>query len=128
MSTAELKSSDCNKWPPLSKDETEALLPSVPTWSVVGEEPPKLEREFKCKNFQCALDYVNHAGKVCEERGHHADLSIFGYNNVKVSIYSHGTKSLTENDVNLAKAIDANFSIAYSKTWLKEHPECEEKA
>ena len=125
MSTADLKSSDCNKWPPLKKEEIDELKPGVPTWSVVGEEPPKLEREFKCKNFQCALDYVNHAGKVCEERGHHADLSIFGYNNVKVSIYSHGTKSLTENDFNLAKAIDSDFSIAYSKKWLKEHPECE---
>ena len=123
--SSELKSNECNKWPALGKTEIEALLPSIKTWSVIGNEPPKLEREFKTKNFQCALDFVNHAGKVCEDRGHHADLAIFSYNNVRVSIYSHGTNSLTENDFNLAKAIDKDFAIAYSKKWLKEHPECE---
>jgi|TARA_A100001015_G_scaffold210447_1_gene235784 4a-hydroxytetrahydrobiopterin dehydratase len=121
--TSELKSSDCDRWPALSRDQIEELLPGVKAWSVEGSEPPKLERKFKTKNFQCALDFVNHAGKVCEERGHHADLAIFGYNNVKLSIYSHGTNSLTENDFNLAKAIDCDFTIAYNKKWLKDHPE-----
>lgn len=121
--TKNLKSNDCNAWPPLSAEEVDSLLPSVKAWKVVGDSPPKLEREFKTKNFQTALDFVNHAGAVAENRGHHPDLSIFGYNNVKVVIYSHGTNSLTKNDFDLANAIDSDFSIAYNKKWLKEHPE-----
>ena len=61
MTTA-LKSSDCNEWPPLSAEEIEVSKSAVPLWKVVGDSPPKLSREFKTKNFQCALDFINHAG------------------------------------------------------------------
>jgi 4a-hydroxytetrahydrobiopterin dehydratase len=121
MTTA-LKSSDCNEWPPLSAEEIEVSKSAVPLWKVVGDSPPKLSREFKTKNFQCALDFINHAGKVAEERGHHPDLHIEGWNGVRVVIYSHGTNSLTQNDFNLAEAIDKDFSVAYNKKWLSENP------
>lgn len=122
-STSGLKSSDCNSWPPLSADEIETKVKELPLWIVQGTAPPILQREFKTKNFSTALEYINHAGAVCEERGHHANFHLTGWNTVKVEIYSHGTNSLTENDFNLAVAMDKGFSIAYSKKWLKENPE-----
>lgn len=122
-STSGLKSSDCNSWPPLSADEIETKVKGLPLWIVEGKAPPILQREFKTKNFSTALEYINHAGAVCEERGHHANFHLTGWNTVKVEIYSHGTNSLTENDFNLAVAMDKGFSIAYSKKWLKENPE-----
>ena len=122
-STSELKSSDCNSWPPLSADEIETKVKGLPLSVVEGKAPPILQREFKTKNFSTALEYINHAGAVCEERGHHANFHLTGWNTVKVEIYSHGTNSLTENDFNLAVAMDKGFSIAYSKKWLKENPE-----
>ena len=122
MTTA-LKSNDCNAWPPLSAEEIEASKRKTPLWKVEGASPPVLVREFKTKNFQSALDFINHAGAVAERRGHHPNLHITGWNNVKVDIYSHGTNSLTENDFNLAEAIDKDYVIAYSKKWLKENPE-----
>ena len=53
--TSELKSSDCDRWPALSRDQIEELLPGVKAWSVEGSEPPKLERKFKTKNFHSKI-------------------------------------------------------------------------
>ena len=125
LKSSDLKSSDCNSWPPLGTEEIKAQSNKLPLWSVEGESPPVLQREFKTKNFAAALEYINHAGAVCEQRGHHANFHLTSWNTVKVDVYSHGTNSLTENDFNLAAAIDSGYSIAYSKKWLKENPEVE---
>ena len=79
-----LKSSDCDLWPPLSDEIIRERLLAYPMWrlipgtpattstaSVGGDGdaktaaaavPPKLCRDFVCKNFQAALDALNAAG------------------------------------------------------------------
>eukprot|EP00606_Chrysophyceae_sp_TOSAG23-5_P001566 GSChrysophyteH2.ASY1.ANO1.511.1 assembled CDS len=54
-----------------------------------------LERSFVTKNFQCALDFMVAAGAVAESRGHHPDLHLTSYRNVRVVVYSHGLSALT---------------------------------
>ena len=54
-----LASSDCNAWPPLSAEEIGERMPSVPMWNLQGESPPHLVRDFTCKDFAAALEFVN---------------------------------------------------------------------
>ena len=128
MATAtQPKSNECDKWPPLSVDEIAERKDLCPAWTIIeaeGDAPAKLERSFVTKNFQAALDFVTAAGAVAEARGHHPDLHITGYRNVRVVIYSHGLSALTDNDFNLCKQIDTDIKIAYSPKFLKENPIC----
>jgi 4a-hydroxytetrahydrobiopterin dehydratase len=119
------KSNECDAWPPLSADEIATKMNEIVMWKIEAKgQPPKLIREFVCKNFQSCLDFVALAGACAEERGHHPDLLIHGYRNIKITIYSHGLQALTDNDFNLAKAIDT-IQVNYSPKFYKEHPECD---
>ena len=119
------KSSECDKWPPLSPEEINQRRDSVKLWTIVppeGESPAKLQREFVCKNFVAALDFITAAGAIAEERGHHPDFHLTGYRNVRVVVYSHGVSALTDNDFNLCVQIDGDVKISYSPKFLKENP------
>jgi len=116
----------CSEWPVLSEDAIAEQTQSVPAWSVFKDgDVQKLERVFVCANFQAALDFIAGAGAVAEQRNHHPDLSIFGYRNVKVSVYTHSLAGLTENDFDLVRAIDNDVKIKYSPKFLKDHPEAQ---
>jgi 4a-hydroxytetrahydrobiopterin dehydratase len=125
---ADLKSSDCDAWPPLNATEIGERCSKTPMWTVEESEeegiPPKLVREFVCKNFMACVDFINAAAVIAESRGHHPDLHITNYRNVKVVVYSHGLKALTDNDFNLCIDIDEHTNPAYSPKWLREHPGC----
>jgi pterin-4a-carbinolamine dehydratase len=41
-------------------------------------------RAFTARNFQAALDFINRAGAVAEAEGHHPDLHIVKYRDVRV--------------------------------------------
>ncbi len=50
--------------------------------------------------------FVNKVGVIAEAEGHHPDLSIFGWNKVKISISTHAIGGLSDNDFILAAKID----------------------
>ena len=64
-----------------------------------------IERTFTFDDFQKALDFVNDAGKICEEEGHHADFEL-SWGRVKVMIWTHKIDGLNESDFILAAKID----------------------
>jgi 4a-hydroxytetrahydrobiopterin dehydratase len=59
----------------------------------------------KLKNFRAALDLVNRIGEIAESEGHHPDLSIHGWNRVRVDLVTHSIGGLSENDFILAAKI-----------------------
>ena len=125
-----LKSSDCNDWPPLSDEEVTGFMPSIPMWErkeYGSDGLVKLVRSFTCKNFQVCLDFIQAAGAVAEARGHHPDFHLTGYRNMDVVIFSHSLKAITENDINLCRALD-EIKVAYSPKWLKDHPTAADSA
>jgi 4a-hydroxytetrahydrobiopterin dehydratase len=80
-----------------------------------------LSREFVCRNFATALLYLNKAGAIAEEQGHHPDLHITGYRTVTTVVYTHSTGGLCLNDFILASKLD-EIIIDYSPKFLKKHP------
>ncbi|MCF7954502.1 MAG: 4a-hydroxytetrahydrobiopterin dehydratase [Phycisphaerae bacterium] len=65
----------------------------------------KLERSFKFKNFRKALEMTNRIGALAEKEGHHPDIFL-GWGKVKVTLFTHKVKGLTEEDFILAAKID----------------------
>jgi 4a-hydroxytetrahydrobiopterin dehydratase len=89
--------------PALKGAELEALKAQLPGWEVVNEH--HLHRVFKFPDFKTALDFVNRAGAIAEEQGHHPDL-LLAWGRVEVTVFTHKVEGLTESDFVLAAKID----------------------
>lgn len=90
--------------PPMTAQEAQVLRAELNSdWDVVDGH--HLERVWTFRNFQSALDFVNNAGAICEEQGHHADFE-FGWGRVKALIWTHKINGLTESDFILAAKFD----------------------
>lgn len=72
-------------------------------WKVVEEH--HLEKEYLFSDFKQALAFVNRAGAIAEEEGHHPDM-LLSYGKVKVQIWTHKIDGLTESDFILAAKYD----------------------
>lgn len=89
--------------PPLKGEALDALKSQVPDWEVVGQH--HLQREFPFPDFRTALDFVNRAGAIAEDQGHHPDI-LLAWGKAEVTIYTHKIDGLTESDFILAAKID----------------------
>jgi 4a-hydroxytetrahydrobiopterin dehydratase len=88
--------------PLLSPAEIDALMPSVPGWSVVEVDGEKrLTRVFKLKNFGEALAFTNKVGAIAEAEDHHPAL-LTEWGRVTVSWWTHAIKGLHRNDFVMA--------------------------
>ncbi|MCK9250219.1 MAG: 4a-hydroxytetrahydrobiopterin dehydratase [Solirubrobacteraceae bacterium] len=72
-------------------------------WDVVDGG---LERDRTFADFAGALAHVVAVGALAEERDHHPDLHLHGWNHVRVRLVTHSVGGVTDLDVALATAID----------------------
>ncbi|KAF7080510.1 hypothetical protein CFC21_084581 [Triticum aestivum] len=91
----------------MSEDSAKTLLEQVAGWEVKNEGGiPKLHRAWKVKNFAKGLEFFQLVAAVAEEEGHHPDLHLVGWNNVKIDVWTHSVSGLTDNDFILAAKIN----------------------
>ena len=88
--------------PPLKGEELDRLKQQLPSWQVVDGH--HLLRSFAFPDFRTALDFVNKAGAIAEEEGHHPDVFL-SWGKVEVKIWTHKIDGLTESDFILAAKI-----------------------
>ncbi len=91
----------------MPQEEINKLLPQVPQWYL---EEGKLVRNFKFKNFIEALAFINKVGQIAQSEGHHPDILLHAWNNVKLMLYTHKINGLHQNDFILASKIDVLHS------------------
>jgi 4a-hydroxytetrahydrobiopterin dehydratase len=89
--------------PPLAGAELDALARQVPQWKVVDAH--HITRTFTFPDFKQALAFVNKAGAIAEEQGHHPDI-LLTWGKAEVTTYTHKINGLTESDFILAAKID----------------------
>jgi len=89
--------------PPLTQKEYAPLLAELDAWQVVGGH--HLVKDFRFPDFQAALGFVNRAGAIAEEQGHHPEITL-GWGHAKVEIWTHKIDGLTESDFVLAAKYD----------------------
>lgn len=91
---------------PLAETEITQALVNLPGWVMATEkEPYRLSKEFRFKNFELAMDFVNQVAHISEEQGHHPDIYIF-YNLVRLDLYTHAIDGISQNDLIMAELIN----------------------
>jgi 4a-hydroxytetrahydrobiopterin dehydratase len=89
--------------PALAGKELEALAKQVPHWKVVNGH--HITRTFIFPDFKQALAFVNKAGEIAEQQGHHPDI-LLGWGKVEITTWTHKIDGLTESDFILAAKFD----------------------
>jgi 4a-hydroxytetrahydrobiopterin dehydratase len=89
--------------PPVTGQDLQTLLQSVPQWSAVNEH--HLTRQFKFPDFKQALDFVNRVAALAEEQGHHPDI-LLAWGKAEITLWTHKIDGLTESDFIMAAKID----------------------
>ena len=87
----------------------EALIPyarELAFWQIIDEH--HIRKTFLFPDFKAALEFVNRAGAVAEEQGHHPDI-LLAWGKTDFTIYTHKIDGLTESDFVLAAKIDRLF-------------------
>ncbi len=65
-----------------------------------------LTRQYSFRNFVEAMAFVNHVADAAESMKHHPDIDI-RYSKVTLTLSTHDAGGITQKDLNLARAIDA---------------------
>lgn len=87
----------------LAGEELRRRAEGLPGWRV--HEDHHLSKTFLFPDFKTALDFVNRAGAVAEQQGHHPDIHL-AWGRVDVETWTHDAGGITESDFTLAAAID----------------------
>jgi len=72
-----------------------------------GRVENAIQRDFEFKDFAQAMEFVNVVAALAEERNHHPDILVHGWNKVRLTVTNHSEGGLTEADFGLAHAVDA---------------------
>lgn len=87
----------------LSDDQIKTGLEDLPGWALGDGE---IFKEFVFANFREAIAFINRIAEPAEAAGHHPDLENH-YNRVRVALHSWDAGGITERDLALARAIEA---------------------
>jgi len=92
---------------PLAGGELKTLQDKLGNdWQVIDGH--HLEKEYKFKNFQQALDFTNRVGEVAEAEAHHPDIYLT-WGKVRLTVWTHKINGLTESDFVFAAKADQVF-------------------
>ncbi|GIW99858.1 MAG: 4a-hydroxytetrahydrobiopterin dehydratase [Pirellulaceae bacterium] len=90
---------------PCTLDEAREQLRQLEGWEL-SEDGKWIAKTWRVKNFAEAMRLLNAVAEVAEEDGHHPDLHLTGFRNVRIELTTHAIKGLSENDFILAAKID----------------------
>jgi 4a-hydroxytetrahydrobiopterin dehydratase len=84
----------------------QARLAHLPAWQL-NEAGTAISREFTLAGFTEATQFIARLAAPANAMDHHPDVQLYRYKRVKITLTTHSTGGLTENDFNLAAKIDA---------------------
>ncbi len=93
----------------IEPDAAAQYIKATPDWTL-SDDSKLISRKIACKNFVEALKWVNKIGEIAESEGHHPDLHLTGYRNLRVDLTTHAIGGLSENDFIVAAKIDEVLS------------------
>ncbi len=88
----------------LSDEEIERRLAEVAGWQ--RESAEAIAREWTFADFAAAIAFVNRVAEQAEAANHHPDITVHGWNKVRLALSTHSQGGLTEADFALAREID----------------------
>lgn len=97
---------------PMTKTGMAPYVESVKNWKLRKEkEIDTLVREFEMKNFATVIAAVDTIAALAEAEGHHPNIYIYNYKQLRVELSTHKIKGLSVNDFILAAKIDAKLAM-----------------
>ena len=91
---------------PLTTKEIKIYLKELPLWKHTKSN--ELSREFKFRDYQHTLSFVNSIAKIATQENHHPVIE-FGYNKCTVDFKTHSASSVTLFDVICAAHVEQIF-------------------
>jgi 4a-hydroxytetrahydrobiopterin dehydratase len=88
----------------LSDAEIEDRLGRLGGWR--RGEGQSIVRDLDFADFAAAVAFVNRVAEAAEAANHHPDISLHGWNKVRLTLSTHSEGGLTEADFQLASQID----------------------
>ena len=70
------------------------------------QEGDSLVRDLEFKDFAEAMAFINKVAEAAEQRNHHPDILIHGWNKVRLTLSTHSEGKVTDDDRELAAQID----------------------
>jgi 4a-hydroxytetrahydrobiopterin dehydratase len=89
----------------LSAERRKSALAQVPDWQPV-QGRDAIARKFKFANFSEAFGFMSRVALAAEKMDHHPEWTNV-YSTVDITLSTHDAGGLSDNDIALAKAIDA---------------------
>ena len=96
--------------PPLSLEQATVFMDQTPGWNI-SSDYNKIERDLKFKNFKEAIEFINKVAEIAEREGHHPDINLYGYKNVRITLTTHAIGGLSENDFIVAAKINQILNL-----------------
>lgn len=90
---------------PPTKIGTDAALAQLSGWRAI-EGRDAIAKEFRFKDFNAAFGFMSRVALHAEKHDHHPEW-VNVYNRVEVTLATHDAGGVTENDVALARFMDA---------------------
>jgi 4a-hydroxytetrahydrobiopterin dehydratase len=89
----------------MSDEEAVQQAAALTGWEV-QHEPHRISKSWVVKNFMAGMRFFEQVAELAEEEGHHPDIHLSGYRNVRIDIWTHAINGLSVNDFILAARID----------------------
>lgn len=89
----------------LTSDEKVIFLKQLHSDWQLNDNPIKLTRKFKFKNFNAPLEFINKLALIAEDAKHHPDIQ-FGWGYCQIEIQTHTHNDVLLNDFILAARIE----------------------
>lgn len=90
---------------PVSRSDAEQQLDMLDGWDL-SSDGKRISKSWKMDGFMAGMRMLSDIAAVAEDEGHHPDLHLEGYRNVRVELTTHAIGGLSENDFILAAKID----------------------
>jgi len=84
----------------------QAQLERLSGWSL-SASGDRIAKDWEVRDFAAGLRFFNLIGALAEAEGHHPDLHLASYRQVRIELWTHAIGGLSENDFILAAKIDA---------------------
>jgi 4a-hydroxytetrahydrobiopterin dehydratase len=86
-----------------SEEQIAESLKGLAGWSFVDGH---IEKSYRRQNFLDAVGFIKQIGDLAESQDHHPDLLLYDYRNVRVMLSTHSAGGITQNDIDLARALE----------------------
>jgi 4a-hydroxytetrahydrobiopterin dehydratase len=92
---------------PLTPEQVTPMLKGLQGWAVEGN---RLVKSYPFANYYQTMAFVNALAWISHREDHHPLLEV-GYNQCRVSYWTHAINGLSENDFICAAKCDALFEL-----------------